>query len=357
MPQSLMLQGVGGQLDTSYSNVHYPDNDPLEGIVSPISFMLDTSNVTRPLDSGTELYGKFAHGAIINIGHVNSVEHFSCAHLSGCRSSVTSVEDLQVHFATEHFPYTRITPPIRHVCQSCYNENAWVYKKCEFCGTFDQVKSLVQGHFICQPDRGYDSDHGFSPLRYERPQGTYFGGHLFTGNDVEMGGTSDDDLGRGFDNTHEYNSNNSHNNFYNQPSNAGYGYNNSFGSPFTEGGGSFGSWQGSQYRNVFVIGLKKFQAHSLYQFAVRYKRELQQLLFVVLSLILLLVYMTHDDIVVKIQKTFPHAGPELIEHLPTIGFVFMFLGFGALFLVKHRVRHSSTQSVCYSQAVYITSFN
>ena len=35
----------------------------------------------------------------------------------------------------------------------------------------------------------------------------------------------------------------------------------------------------------------------------------------------------------------------------------MFLGFGALFLVKHRVRHSSTQSVCYSQAVYITSFN
>jgi hypothetical protein len=97
-------------------------------------------------------------GTLILIGDLED-RAYHCRH-SGCGLGFQDVDDLQSHFETTHFTYSRIHPPDRVVCSECqYLDNLIDDLQCRQCGDASQFEYCIYGQFMSTHSyRRYPSD-------------------------------------------------------------------------------------------------------------------------------------------------------------------------------------------------------
>ncbi|PBP16635.1 hypothetical protein BUE80_DR012635 [Diplocarpon rosae] len=155
--QSNALMGVGTKLDlglvsgnyTSQLDIQSPGEAALGDILS------DSPAPAVHLHVATDLpnfspgpYASYQDGQMIAIG-VHRNRYFYCQHLDGlCNEYFATDEQLQVHFETVHFAFTRIHPAHRLMCSSCSSLNHDLLSPCTNCFLFGALELWVYGNFI-----------------------------------------------------------------------------------------------------------------------------------------------------------------------------------------------------------------
>jgi hypothetical protein len=91
-------------------------------------------------------YATFLHGALFSIGVLRDGV-FHCMHLHACAQRFNTAHELQVHFDTAHFPFTRIDPGHRFICSGCQVVSLDAFAPCN-CNTPDSIQLWICGNFI-----------------------------------------------------------------------------------------------------------------------------------------------------------------------------------------------------------------
>ncbi|CAL3970814.1 unnamed protein product [Diplocarpon coronariae] len=157
--QSNALMGVGTKLDLEQVSGNYTSQLDIQS-PGEAAFGDILSDIPAPtvLDIATDLpifspnpYASYQDGQMIAIG-VHRNGYFYCQHLDGlCHESFATDEDLQVHFETAHFAFTRIHPAHRLMCSSCNSLNHDMLSPCTNCSLLGTLELWVYGNFIPIP--------------------------------------------------------------------------------------------------------------------------------------------------------------------------------------------------------------
>lgn len=332
--------GLGAQLLTSGqttpqpSDLQSPDGDVLEGIATGSGLPTIRYPPALRLDAGTELYTGYGHGAVFIVGK-RLDDYYCCQHFSGCQQMCLDLDALQEHFELCHFSYTRIDPPIRHICSNCnaVQSEAWI--RCYNCNLHDIIQTLVHGHFIRDPEIYYDPETGPAPLQYG---GAYFGSaHASSMVDVEAGTDPYGGYGPDYDPTHYGDSQDS--NPYGGTSDQGFSFNGNDDGNVGDGGNE--SSHTNYYRYARSLSMKRSALRLLPTKIRQHVQRLKHVLFLILSIIAIILYLTHDELIRQAQQAFPQAGPEIREHSLTIIFILLVISSVTLIAVKHRNQQPS----------------
>ncbi|PBP26696.1 hypothetical protein BUE80_DR002442, partial [Diplocarpon rosae] len=155
--QSNALMGVGTKLDLGQVSGNYTSQLDIQspGEVAIGDILSDSPAPAVHLHVATDLpnfspgpYASYQDGQMIAIG-VHKNGHFYCQHLDGlCNEYFATDEQLQVHFETDHFAFTRIHPAHRLMCSSCSSLNYDMLSPCTNCFLFGALELWVYGNFI-----------------------------------------------------------------------------------------------------------------------------------------------------------------------------------------------------------------
>jgi hypothetical protein len=324
-----------GQTTPQPFEVQSPDGDLLEGIPTGSRVPIIRYPSSLGLDAGTELYTALGHGAAFIVG-IRLGDDYFCHHASGCQQMCPDLETLQSHFELCHFAYTRIESPIRHVCSNCNETNNRAWLRCQFCNIHELIQTQVHGHFIRDPEIDYDPETGPAPS--SQYDGAYFGS-AYTSSmlDVEAGTDPYGGYGPDDDSSHYVDSQDS--NPYGGTSDQGYSFNGNDNG--NVGNGGHESFHTNYYQYARSVSMKRSTLRSLITKMRQHSQRLKHLLFIILSLIAIIVYLTHDELIRQAQQAFPQAGPEIREHFFTIVLILLVISSAILLVVKHRNQQPS----------------
>lgn len=335
MHMGAQLPSSAGLSDSMRHNIQSPGGDLLSDVAPGITITDFHFRQPDP-DRGTELYGDHGHGSIILIG-VQQNDYVYCQHRAGCQQQFHDAESLQIHFQYDHFDYTRASPAVKHICLDCGKENTGAYLRCQWCFVHNNIQSQIHGHFIRNLEMSYHPGNGPAPL-HNYSSTPFYPAYATSVNNAETGPSPGS--GNGLDSDPFLD--NTHTDQYGGRNYQAYGNNHNSYNDTTMGenqyqGNHMGARQMAVEQSVYI--------RVLFFYTKQHPQRLKYLLLLAFLLVILTLCLTHDEIISKARSTFPQAGPEIREHLPTIGFIILFLSFGTSFLVKHRVR-PNTHSVC-----------
>lgn len=145
-------QALGGlgDLDTTQLDIQSPwdvtyGDDALHSILAPavhLHVATDLPNFSPSPDMSYE------EGHMIALG-VHRRGSFWCQHVDElCMESFYAEEELQTHFASVHFAFTRINPAQRYVCSVCMHSNMDITSPCSHCFSVGSVELWVYGRFV-----------------------------------------------------------------------------------------------------------------------------------------------------------------------------------------------------------------
>jgi hypothetical protein len=311
--------------------------DPLLDIPGPTQPIHDQSG-SQPADQRAQVedyYSPCQNGSQFPLGSwYNGLLY--CSFFGGsCPETFSDDEALQIHFANEHFPFTRINPYYRNICTNCCSLNDYP-GLCTYC--FHEVRVNVCGHFIRIPS--YPPE---PPNRQPAPLFRSDNNSLFYG-DFNLYSDLESDLGTNTNNS-QYTTDETNGDMYDDggagmyPS-TGTRTSNPYAYDSTQPGGdryrrysSAISWRANR---VFA-GPNPHRCFKLKQNLYR-----QKLLVVISTFLLLLVLglWTYDSLCF----IFSSFAEQLMPSIPAMGFIGMVLSFlvcwSAQYLKLHRTnRH------------------
>jgi hypothetical protein len=271
-------------------------------------------------------YAAFQHGALFSLGCLRNGQ-FHCQHLELCQQRLSTAEELQFHFATSHFEFTRIDPAHRYICSNCKSVSLSPVDPCK-CPTLEFIELWICGHFIKR--QWYQRDGS---------DGSDFQGYHPGSNDFDPygGPNPNSPWDPSMNQRHFGTGGNSQGHFsfqggntYERTGNQGFGWNASNGS----GSGSnpyqanfLGAWQmawDGQYKSqIFCL---KTQHQD---------RRLMSLLILLLLLSAIIFGFSNDWIITKARMTIPRAAAGIRSHLPALGFFIIMASIAMCLSIQH----------------------
>ena len=80
-------------------------------------------------------------------------------HRSGiCRDTFATSDELEEHFETVHFHYTRLNPAHRYICSRCHFINSKVGSCCQRCKAHGEMETRIFGKLFRSASHEQDSD-------------------------------------------------------------------------------------------------------------------------------------------------------------------------------------------------------
>lgn len=330
-----------GPYDTTYPDALSPGGaDPLAEIPTPTpSIFCNTSDLST---LSPDPYVTYQNGQMIALG-LRRNGYFSCQHLGVCPQYLNDEEDLQLHFARDHFPFTRIDPAHRYICPNCHHPNEYINGPCSECRNFGPMELWIYGNFIRTPSIHHDSPDGQDLQTYTSSADFFYpSAYGFSSMDPQWRrDTNDGNFGNGVNPGHYMNGPDG--NTYGGPGNQAYNYNGS-----DSGGNQF---QGNMFRGAWQMAKAPFNIRKWCAKAVEIYRRQEVLLLSLLLLFAITSCFTHEWIVTKARTSFPHASTAFRASLPTVGFMSMIGSFAMSFCIKHISRQPSRQAKCVSSLV------
>lgn len=284
-------------------------------------------------------YASFQHGALFLLG-VFRDGAFQCQHLQLCPQRFMTAEELQVHFETAHFYFTRTDPADRYICSTCRATSLFPNEPCS-CETIDYIEMWICGHFIKTPwyqrhapdgsdFQGYRRDSNLDPSSFGGPNmnfpwdptmnmGNFAAGNNYQGHSNYQGG-------------------------YGRTGNQGHGWNASSGS----GSGS------NQLRGSFGVRQVAWEDQyglQLWCAKVQQKGRRIQALGLVLFLLAITFGFIHDWVNTKARMAIPQISTSIRSHLPAMGFAILIAPFAICMLsiqkfTVQRIRRARCGSRC-----------
>ena len=284
-------------------------------------------------------YATFLHGALFSLGCLRG-NLFHCQHLQICPQRFNTAEELQQHFASAHFEFTRIDPAHRYICSICNRTSLFSADACT-CQTPDPetVELWICGHFIKRPWFQRDNSDGTDFQGYQ-PGSNFFDSPSFGG--PNAGGPWDPNMNNrgnfGGVNQGPFN----YQGGYGRTGNQSFGWDNSNGS----GSGS------NQYQRNF-LGTRQRAFDGQYTFQIWCSKAQQKswamkpLLLTLLLLFTVIFGLSHDWMIAKTRTAFP--GASIHPYLPAAGFIILItsivLPLATIHLKARRARCVSTTVV------------
>ena len=154
--QSNTLLGLGQNeqllqtFSTSATDLQSLAGDPLagiraEGTVPLFGVMAESVEFSRLLTF--DAYESFQDGQLLALGVLR--DYFVCQHLNGpCDQFFETAVELQDHFQTAHFEFTRLNPAYRYICSKCNGWNNTLAPRCQQCQADGQIEVWVYGNYI-----------------------------------------------------------------------------------------------------------------------------------------------------------------------------------------------------------------
>jgi hypothetical protein len=153
--QSNTLLGLGQNeqllhtFSTSTADLQPLVGDPLVGIragaVPLFEAVTDSVEFSRLLTF--DAYESFQDGQLFALGVLR--EYFVCQHLDGsCDECFETADELEEHFETAHFEFTRLKPSYRYICSKCNGWNNALTPRCQQCHADGHVEVWVYGNYI-----------------------------------------------------------------------------------------------------------------------------------------------------------------------------------------------------------------
>lgn len=319
--QDESLIGLGQQPNLLYTDFSAPGSAH-----SPIF----TDNLMDPLASidAQSQYTSYQNGQMFRIGVLRQTL-FLCQHLvvgGHCQQRFSTPDELQTHFETAHFAFTRIDPAHRFHCFDCGNMCTFPDDPCLGCG-FHGVKELwIYGSFIRIPvyERYQPDGQDFSRLDDPFFDSTYSAGGLSPNVGFGLGNNGGFDMNfGGFDQGFYPN-----NNTYHAPGPGSQGSNFEANNAPQQGNFQFQGNQFGKAADMNSMATRKWFAKTL-QICQRHK-----LILIAIALLLtaILTVKTHDWFIAKGTAIYFHP------NLPMIGFVGLIASFAmchTYWWVKH----------------------
>jgi hypothetical protein len=283
-------------------------------------------------------YASFQHGALFLLGVLrDGVYH--CQHLQLCSQRFDTPEDLQLHFESTHFYFTRIDPPQRHICSACRNITRYDYGPCS-CRTPEFIELWICGHFIKTPwyqrhaPDGSDFQ-GYPPGSKFFDPTSYTGPNLNSPWDPSMNGAN---FNGGGNNQGQYNYQGG--NGYGQTGNQGNWWNASIrsGSASNQYRGNFFGARQMAWDGPYTFHFWDMKAHQR-------NRRLKFLLLLFLLLLVVTLGFTHDWVISKARMAIPRATAGIRSHLAATGFVIIMATIAVCVSIQHLTVQRRARSV------------
>jgi hypothetical protein len=259
-------------------------------------------------------YATFQHGCLFSIGCLRDGQ-FQCQHLQLCQQRLNTAEELETHFETAHFEYTRIKPAHRYICSRCQVTSLFPNGPCA-CATPESIETWICGHFIKRQWYQRDNTDG-SDFRGFRP-GSNFDSHLYgrpNNNSPWDPNVDRGNFGAGGNSQGQFNYYGG--NSYGMTGNPEFGWN------------SNGSGSGSNRYQGNLFGARQMAwdgQHSLEILcwkAQQHGPRLKVLLLLLLVLFALTFGFTYIWIMTKARMAIPQVTASIRCHLPILGFVIL----------------------------------
>jgi len=328
LDMDLLSSGQGG----SYDNTQAQRPPP-----ATLDFLAPDLPIVNP-----NPYATFLHGALFSLGCLRD-GLFHCQHLQICPQRFNTADELQQHFASAHFEFTRIDPAHRYICSICNRTSLYPTDACS-CPTPDPdtIELWICGHFIKRQWFQRDNSDGTDFQGYQ-PGSNYFDSPSFGGGNG--GGPWNPNMNNrgsfgGGLNQGPFN----HQGGYGRTANRSFGWDNSNGS----GSGS------NQYRGSF-LGTRQRAFDGQYSFQIWCSKaqpkswHVKPLILVVLLLFTITFAFSHDWTITKAQMAIPRAAAAIRSHLPVVGFVILMASIvvplATIHLTARRARCVSTTIV------------
>jgi hypothetical protein len=308
-----ILSSVAGQ---SYDNTQ--TDRPAPAMLNPVAPNFPILNDPNP-------YATFKHGAPFLLGCLRN-DQFHCQYLQVCQERLNTADELQDHFASAHFEFTRIDPAHLFICSVCNDTSLGATDLCR-CGTPTNIELWICGHFIKRQRFQRDSSDGTDFQGY-RPGPTSFDPPSFGGPNGSLpwdpNANNRGNFGGGVNNQGPSNYQGGYGRTGNP--NPGFGWNNSNGSgsgsnPYQ--GNLFGArhmaWDG---RYNFQFWCSKAQPKGL---------RLNSFLLLLLVLFSIAFGFTHDWLITKTHL----AAASIRSHLPVLGFAILMTSIVIPLLMQH----------------------
>jgi hypothetical protein len=287
-------------------------------------------------------YAAFQHGALFSIGCLRD-GLFHCQHLQLCPRRFNSAEELQIHFQTVHFAFTRIDPAHRYICAECNFMSLFPNEPCS-CGTYAFVELWICGHFIKTPWYQRHASDGTDFQGY-RPGSTFFDPTSYAGPNMNFPWDptmNSGNFGGGGSNQGQFNYQGG--NTYGRTGNQRYRWNASNGS----GSGS-NQFQGNFFGVRHMEWDGQYTLQILGAKAQQNRRGLKLLILLLLLLLAIAIGFTYDWIITKARMAIPRAAAGIRSHLPIMGFVVLMASTAICLSIKHlavqRVRRAQCVSI------------
>lgn len=256
----------------------------------------------------------YQNGQLIALGVLRG--HFVCQHLDGlCGQRFKRPEELEQHFETDHFAFTRIRPPYRYTCSNCGYMQSSLPSQCQNCPGNGVIEMWIYGNVIrsslYQPRYAPDGQDPFRMQVSPFPQTMSM--FDFTGTDPQFGGPGGAAGFNGDMNAGGYNYQG--HSTYQSPTTPGYDF-DSYGSPqsgaYQNHDSGFIELQSEPRSSPFSISYWYRKAPHNYR---RYSHILIMILFLVFLVSMAAIAKAPQWLMVKAQ------GFQSRPSLPVIGFV------------------------------------
>lgn len=190
--QTVSLIGLGQQPDLLQVNFNSTG-----GSHSPV-FADSMMDPLASIDAMSQ-YTSYQNGQMLRIG-VHRGFFFLCQHLGGqCQQMFNNPEELQTHFETAHFAFTRIDPSHRYHCFGCENMSNTLNGPCLVCGLPGPKEVWIYGSFIraSAHERFAPDGQDFYPFLDDPFLNTTYSGDLSPDMDLSPGNNGGFDMNFG----------------------------------------------------------------------------------------------------------------------------------------------------------------
>jgi hypothetical protein len=259
-------------------------------------------------------YATFQHGCLFSIGCLRDGQ-FQCQHLQLCQQRLNTAEELETHFETAHFEYTRIKPAHRYICSRCQVTSLFPNGPCA-CATPESIETWICGHFIKRQWYQRDNTDG-SDFRGFRP-GSNFDSHLYgrpNNNSPWDPNVDRGNFGAGGNSQGQFN--------YYGGNSYGMTGNPEFGWNFNGSGSGSNRYQGNLFGARQMAWDGQHSLEILCWKAQQHGPRLKVLLLLLLVLFALTFGFTYIWIMTKARMAIPQVTASIRCHLPILGFVIL----------------------------------
>lgn len=287
---------------------------------------------TLSLDLVGSAQGEYQDADMFFIGVQRDIRYY-CQHANDvCNQNFATQDELEDHFATSHFAYTRTKPAHCHICSKCNKAQGNPFNLlCEHCGIGSSIELWIYGHTIRPPSfQRYTPDGQDFQSFMSSSQAPLYTASSFNFSDMNW----DLDMGNtGLDGNFNADSFDMGGNMYGDP--GGYSYDPSASDV---GGNQF---QGNA-DNIF--GAPQMSADiqggfAMQSFKLRRNISPHNNTLLVSLLLLLLVFGS-----VKARTKFLEASNIVHAHLPVISFLSIAASIAVSISVKHYFVHRLRRS-------------